>query len=99
MQAANNKMPPLWALAAIGVLGFNEAMAVLYNPFWLIVLPLLGLFGWSLYKELDVDAELQNGPLPAVLSISGKFVPATRRVICRTGRSLIALFMEPERRR
>lgn len=92
-------MPPLWALAAIAVLGFNEAVAVLYNPFWLILLPLLGLFAWSLYKELDVDAELQHGPLPAALSISAKFLPATQRVASRSGRTLLSFFMEPEQRR
>ncbi len=84
-------MPPLWALAAIGVLGFNEAVAVLYNPIWLMVLLMGGLFAWSLYKEMDVDAELQHGPLPAALSLSGKFLPATRRVISRTATSIMHL--------
>ncbi|KAK9867191.1 hypothetical protein WJX84_006772 [Apatococcus fuscideae] len=90
-RAASNRMPPVWALAAIGVLGFNEAVAVLYNPIWLMVLLMGGLFAWSLYKEMDVDAELQHGPLPAALSLSGKFLPATRRVISRTATSIMHL--------
>ena len=95
MQAASNRAPPLWALAAIGVLGWNEAVAMLYNPVWLIIILLLGLFSYSLYKELDVDAELQHGPLPAALSLAANFLPATRRVMGRTGQSLRS-WLQPE---
>ena len=35
-RAASNKMPPLWALAAIVVLGFNEVMSVLRSPLLLV---------------------------------------------------------------
>ena len=35
-RAASNKMPPLWALAAIVVLGFNEVVSVLRSPLLLV---------------------------------------------------------------
>lgn len=95
VQAASNRSPPLWALAAIGFLGWNEAVALLYNPIWLLVILLLGLFSYSLYKELDVDAEMQHGPLPAALSLAANFMPATRRVLSRSTQSLRS-WLQPE---
>lgn len=49
-RAAQNRMPPLWAIAAMVVLGFNEFMAVLYNPLLLLLLLLLFLFGRTVYQ-------------------------------------------------
>jgi hypothetical protein len=40
----------------------------------------LFLFGRSLYYELDVDAELQKGSLPAAISLSNKILPAVKTV-------------------
>ena len=79
-RAANNRMPPLWALAAIAVLGLNEFLAVLYNPVWLLLLIVVLLFGKTVYAELEVDAELQNGLLPGLLALSNKFVPTVKQV-------------------
>ena len=44
-RAASNKMPPLWAAAAIVLLGWNEFLAVLYNPLWLFIGLIIFLFG------------------------------------------------------
>ena len=44
-RAASNKMPPLWAAAAIVLLGWNEFIAVLYNPLWLFIGLVIFLFG------------------------------------------------------
>ena len=44
-RAASNKMPPLWAAAAIVLLGWNEFVAVLYNPLWLLIGIVIFLFG------------------------------------------------------
>ena len=73
-------MPPLWALAAIGVLGMNEFLVILYNPLWLLLLILLFLFGKTVYQELDIDGELQAGLLPGLLSISVKLWPTLTQV-------------------
>ena len=44
-RAASNKMPPLWAAAAIVLLGWNEFLTVLYNPLWLFFGLIIFLFG------------------------------------------------------
>ena len=44
-----NRMPPLWALAAMAILGANEFLAVLYNPLWLAALIMLFLFARTVY--------------------------------------------------
>ena len=44
-RAASNKMPPLWAAAAIVLLGWNEFLTVLYNPLWLFIGLIIFLFG------------------------------------------------------
>ena len=49
-RAAQNRLPPLWAIAAMVVLGFNEFMAVLYNPFWLVFLLIAFLFARTVYQ-------------------------------------------------
>ncbi len=49
-RAASNKWPPFWAIAAMFILGFDEMMAVLYNPLWLILALFLFLFGKTVYQ-------------------------------------------------
>lgn len=46
------------------------------------------LFGRTLYYELDVDAELQRGALPAAIALSHKLVPASKVVVRKTLESL-----------
>ena len=62
------------------MLGFNEFMAVLYNPLWLLLLLLLFLFARTVYVEMDVEGELARGLLPGALALSAKFVPALKKV-------------------
>jgi hypothetical protein len=49
-RAASNRWPPFWAIAAMLVLGFDEMLAVLYNPLWLILGLFLFLFGKTVYQ-------------------------------------------------
>lgn len=49
-RAASNRWPPLWAILALLVLGFDEFVAVLYNPLWLILVIFLVLFGKTVYE-------------------------------------------------
>ena len=79
-RAASNRMPPLWALAAIAILGLNEFLVVLYNPLWLLLLIMVFLYGKTVYQELDIDGELQAGLLPGLLSISVKLWPTLTKV-------------------
>ncbi|MCJ1422125.1 Cell wall protein rhd3 [Sticta canariensis] len=83
-KATSSRMPPLWALVALVVLGYNEFIAVLYNPLWLILLVVLCLFGKTVYDELEVDAEMQHGLLPGCLALSHKFVPTLKGVARRS---------------
>ncbi|EFN50506.1 hypothetical protein CHLNCDRAFT_55812, partial [Chlorella variabilis] len=83
-RAAQNRLPPLWALLAMAVLGFNEMMAVLYNPLWLLALLILFLFARTVYQEMDVEAEMARGLLPGTIALSSKFVPAIKKVAAQT---------------
>lgn len=87
-KATSNRMPPLWAIGAMLFLGYNEFITVLYNPLWLVLLVLAGLFGKTVYDELEVDAEMQRGLLPGALALSHKFVPAIKRVARRSVHAL-----------
>ena len=84
-KATSNRMPPLWALVAMVVLGYNEFISVLYNPLWLVTLIVICLFGKTVYDELEVDAEMQHGLLPGSLALTHKFLPTVRGVARRTG--------------
>ena len=44
-RAASNRTPPLWAIVAMVLLGWNEFFAVLRNPLWLLCFAALLLFG------------------------------------------------------
>ncbi len=81
---ARNRMPPVWAIVAMFVLGFNELVSVLRNPLWLLTILVLLAFARTVYEELDVEGEMQNGLLPGIMVLSGKFVPTMRKVVRRT---------------
>ncbi|GAX72911.1 hypothetical protein CEUSTIGMA_g366.t1 [Chlamydomonas eustigma] len=81
---ASNRAPPLWAIVAILLLGWNEFISLLCSPLYLLLGLLIFLFGRTLYFELDVDGEMQKGSLPGVISLANKFVPATRAVMSKT---------------
>ncbi|MEW5304073.1 MAG: hypothetical protein WDW36_006707 [Sanguina aurantia] len=88
---ASNRPPPFWAIAAILLLGWNEAMAVLFSPLYLVLGGLVFLFLRTLYTELDVDREMARGALPGVLSLGNKLVPAVRKVLTQSWGSIQAL--------
>ncbi|KAM0853068.1 hypothetical protein ACQ4PT_051332 [Festuca glaucescens] len=58
---ANGGMPPLWAMVAIAILGFNEIMALLRNPMYLFLLFVGYLVAKALAVQLDIGREFQNG--------------------------------------
>eukprot|EP00887_Chlorella_sp_A99_P002604 scaffold6.g2604.t1 len=93
-RAAANRTPPLWAIAAMVVLGFNEFLAVLYNPLWLLLLLVLFLFGKTVYQELDVEAEMERGLLPGAVSLSAKFLPTLHKVAGRVVESGMQLLQD-----
>uniref|UniRef100_A0A383VTW4 Protein ROOT HAIR DEFECTIVE 3 homolog n=1 Tax=Tetradesmus obliquus TaxID=3088 RepID=A0A383VTW4_TETOB len=80
---AGKRSAPVWALAAILFLGWNEFMAVLWNPVYLLLGAAMFLFGWQLYGELDVDAEMQRGPVVGLLNMWNKLGDVLRSVVAR----------------
>lgn len=91
---ANNKSPPIWALLLIVFLGWNEFMAVLWNPLYLVIGVIGLLFARTLYTELDVDSEMQRGTLPGLISLASKLGPALGHVSSKTYESVTALVQE-----
>ena len=91
---AQNRLPPLWAIAAMMVLGFNEFVAVLRNPLLLAFLVLVFLFARTVYNELDVEGEMARGLLPGAMALSAKFVPTVKSVALRTFESARAMMAE-----
>ncbi|XP_066331758.1 LOW QUALITY PROTEIN: protein ROOT HAIR DEFECTIVE 3-like [Miscanthus floridulus] len=79
----NNWLPPPWALAAMAILGFNEFMTLLRNPLYLAVIFVVFLVGKAFWVQLDIATEFQNGFLPAILSLSTKFVPTIMNILKR----------------
>ncbi|KAG2658547.1 hypothetical protein PVAP13_1KG302010 [Panicum virgatum] len=79
----NNWLPPPWALAAMAILGFNEFMTLLKNPLYLGVIFVVFLVGKAFWVQLDIATEFQNGFLPALLSLSTKFVPTIMNILKR----------------
>lgn len=77
---ANKRSAPIWALAAIMFLGWNEFMAVLWNPVLLIVGLVAFVFGYQMYNELDVDAELQRGWVMGAMNIWAKLGDVVKAV-------------------
>ena len=77
---ANANGPPLWTILMMFMLGWNELKAVLFSPFLLIFVLVTGLFARNLYIALDVDAEMENGLLPGLISLSAKVVPVAAEV-------------------
>ncbi|XP_072995520.1 protein ROOT HAIR DEFECTIVE 3-like [Typha latifolia] len=77
----NNWLPPPWAIAAILVLGFNEFMTLLRNPFYLAVIFVTFLVGKALWVQLDISGEFRNGALSGLLSLSTKFLPTVMNIL------------------
>jgi hypothetical protein len=70
---------------AIMLLGWNEFIAVVWNPIYLVLGFLLFTFGWMLYSELDVDARMQQGWIAGALAIWTNLGDALRTVGCACG--------------
>ncbi|KAK7261718.1 hypothetical protein RIF29_28036 [Crotalaria pallida] len=72
---SNHWLPPPWAIVALFILGFNEFMTLLRNPFYLFLIFVGFLLLKALWVQLDIKAEFRNGALPGIISISSKFIP------------------------
>eukprot|EP00244_Chara_vulgaris_P007610 TRINITY_DN2836_c0_g2_i1.p1 TRINITY_DN2836_c0_g2~~TRINITY_DN2836_c0_g2_i1.p1 ORF type:complete len:399 (-),score=90.90 TRINITY_DN2836_c0_g2_i1:1116-2138(-) len=73
----NSWLPPKWAVIAMLVLGFNEMMAVVRNPFLAIFLLVFFFLAKALFVQLDIVGSFSHGFLPGMLTISTRLVPAS----------------------
>ncbi|KAI8462488.1 MAG: root hair defective 3 GTP-binding protein [Monoraphidium minutum] len=92
--AAGKRAPPVWAMAAILLLGWNEFIAVVWNPIYLVFGLVAFIFSWMLYSELDVDARMQQGWITGLLGIWGGLGDALRTVSQRAVNTSTALIGE-----
>lgn len=81
--AKRNKswLPPPWALMAMGVLGFNEFMALLRNPFYLVLIFIAYLVGKAVWVQLDITREFEHGFVPGLISVSTKLLPTVMTLL------------------
>lgn len=52
-KAASNRLPPLWAMVAMVLLGWNEAMSILTSPVRLVSLVYLSCMVW---RQVEAQA-------------------------------------------
>ncbi|BBM98569.1 protein SEY1 [Marchantia polymorpha subsp. ruderalis] len=76
-------LPPPWAIAAIVVLGFNEFMALLRNPLYLLIFFVVYLLGKALWVQLDIAAEFRHGFVAGILSLSTKLLPTVMSMLTK----------------
>jgi hypothetical protein len=75
-------MPPMWAIAAMVILGFDEFMWLLRSPFTLLLLGFLFLFGKALYVQMDVEATVAAlGLVPSLAVLGARLVPSAVAVL------------------
>ena len=89
---ANSRSLPIWVLPAILFFGWNELRDLMRSPVLLVCCVLLLLFLYQLYKDLDVDAELQKGMPAAAINIGRRIWPASKRIVFNTGEAIQSLF-------
>ena len=80
---AGGGMPPAWAILAMLFLGWDDLLRLLYSPVRLILVLGLLVVARAMYVQLDVDAEMQRGLVPGLLSLSTKVVPAALEILRR----------------
>lgn len=61
-RAATNRMPPAWAIAAMVVLGFNEFLALLYNPLYIVLGLAIFLFARTVYQVRLAQSSMTMHP-------------------------------------
>ncbi|CAI0462091.1 unnamed protein product [Linum tenue] len=79
----NNWLPPPWAIVALLILGFNEFMTLLRNPFYMAFIFVAFLVLKALWVQMDVAGEFQHGALPALIALSAKFLPTVMNIVRR----------------
>ncbi|ONI11569.1 hypothetical protein PRUPE_4G113800 [Prunus persica] len=71
---SNNWWPPLWAILAMIVLGYNEIKLLITNPLYLMVLFVAYLISRALWVQMDIGRVFQHGIVSIKLSFTGIFL-------------------------
>ncbi|KAK1267207.1 hypothetical protein QJS04_geneDACA014575 [Acorus gramineus] len=74
---------PAWVFLAMAVLGYNEFMLILRNPFYPMVFLVVFLLCRALWVQLDIAQEFRNGPISGILSVSSRFLPTVMNILKR----------------
>lgn len=80
-ERAAHSSVPLWALAAIVALGWNEVLWLLRHPVQLFLLAVLGLFGRAVATQIDFAGAMRLGVIPGLVLVFSKVVPAALVVV------------------
>jgi hypothetical protein len=88
---ATSRSLPIWVLPAILFFGWNELRDLMRSPVLLVCCTVLLLFLHQLYRDLDVDAELQKGMPAAAINIGRRLWPASKRIVLNTGEAVQGL--------
>ena len=88
---ANSRPLPLWVIPALLFFGWNELSGLLRSPGLLLLCLFVVFFGMQLYRDLDVDREMEKGLPAASINIGRKIVPASKRILANSGEALRGL--------
>lgn len=80
---------PLWVAPVLLFFGWNELMAIVWNPLWLVLSVVALAFGVGLYRALDVDREMEKGLPAAGISIARRIGPTARRLVANSFQSAV----------
>ncbi|GJP31938.1 hypothetical protein CLOM_g16436 [Closterium sp. NIES-68] len=81
----NAWLPPPWAIAAMVVLGWNEFMALLRNPFLLLFGVAVFFIGREVLAQLDLGGIFDHGLVPGVITLAARAGPVIIAVLRRLG--------------
>lgn len=81
---ANRRPLPLWVIPCIIFFGWNEVTSLLRNPILFVCCVMALLFFYQLYRDLDVDAEMEKGLPAAAINIGRRLWPTSRQIFANT---------------
>lgn len=72
---------PLWAIAAMVALGWNEVVWFLRHPVHTFILGVVVLFARAVSAQIDVAGAMRMGVIPGLMLVFSKVIPAALVVV------------------
>lgn len=72
-RASSSKLPPIWTMIWMIILGWNEFTAVLrrlLNPFYLVLFAVLGYLIFVVWQRKLLKNRFSNGPVAGIVSLA-----------------------------